>query len=854
MSVSRNTQQERVIHVLHPELAPFIGIYPSAHPLALGPGRFEDVYNLRPSGGGLVCRGPVTALGSAVGTSALGLYGALVNGTYYLLVASVNTGKTRVYWVDMSTGAATEITAGSGKYGDTRLSSTSAPVAFAVVHDYAARKDVVVISNGTDDVRIWDEANTITAVHKTVPLPSGKSSVERIEFGWAGPVPLGNTTYTVTNSGGGVTGAHSGSSPNKYMRLTISNTVATNDNSYFEFTAVDMRNAKQLHLVYEVDGGVLFDALWDDIKVEVYDGSGWHTVYEPFTVNGDLQIAENDDIGRFYTAAFPLEHISDTARSTISRIRFTWVGSARASGDSYVIDFYGIGASGMVPARARYAFSYYNSGSRAESQAIIVRSYRYLRVDEADTGAGTQRMPDLSLSETEGLFYKATCYYQNTANTERDAGVDYLRVYRRDPGDDPAVPAVFAFSKQIAAYTASWAFSSGSEYQMQSTADTVDSSDRDLQSWVPDAFHRVIPKAKVLKAVLDRLHCGNLVYDSYTERGAVWVSEERNPFRFRLSLRRIYGAIDPTSAALFSIAGEEVRAFALAGAYASGGTTVYTLTDRSLFGVADRGASALSSPQYIGPYGTLAGATVQSYLGTITWLSMDKQIVRVAQDGSIESLSLYVTDSLISGSTAPENSAATVFKNSYLMAFQRSGASTNDRVLVFDYLRKQFVSNDRMPGTSNAKYMVVVPTAKGDKMFVISAAGQVYKYDHEDANGDLGGSTIAVGLKTGAFHFDGFFRVQVSQCGYLGDTVSGGSMSTARTALFGSESGDSPNGTIDIDDATAIWKYDLTTKNIPPGVSGNGVQLALDGNLIRGAKIIGVSAKVRPFGDGAQTT
>lgn len=846
-----------VFTLLHPEEAPFIGLYSAANPFAVQKGRWIDAYNLRFNGNGLKVRGACTALGSSpAGTAALGAAGVYLNGTYYLVVAAVDGSNTGIFKIDQSTGAPTELTSNSGstKHGVTRFTSTTREVQFAVVYDFAARKDLLVISNGNESIRVWDESAAELSIHQEISLPAGSSSLERVEFGWSGPLPIGNTSHTLVNSGANFALTYQGASPNKFLRLTITTSVAASDTAEIQCSAVDMSNARQLHMVYEVDGGVTWLSIWDDIKVEISEnGADYYTVYDPFSAEGERIIEACDDIGRFYIVAFALDHIASANRNAVTRVRFTWVGAARGAGSSLLLDLYGIGASGNVPGGSVYSLSYYHSASRAESKSLIVQNCRYLRVDEADTGAGSQRQPDLSLPRSEALYYRPTVYFQNTSQATRDTGVDTLRIYRRDPGDIPGMQPVFVKTVSLATYGGgAWSFVSGTALSIRSDTDTVDSASRDIQIWAPDAFHRIIPAAAALYSLLGRLYCGNIVYDGKSERGTVWISEERNPFRFRLALRRIFGSIDPTSASLFTLQGEEVRGFASFGAHASAGATAFVGTDRSLYAVSDRGAAALASPQYIGPYGVMTWRTLQSWLGSVVWLGSDRHVIQIGTDGAPRSLSMYVVEDRFLDTTAPENSAAVVFKNQYLISYQQSGSS-NKRILVYDFMLRQWISDDRIPGaaTVNAKYLVRLPNVKGDRLFMIAANSQPYKYDSSDENGDLGGTLIDCGLKSGALHDAGWYRLEVSGVGVMCDTGAGATATTLRAALFGEQVGDNASGTIDIDDAVDIWKWDKTVNDIDPGVSGNGIQVSVDFKLPRASQITAIVCRARRVGEGA---
>ena len=132
----------------------------SRSPGALGDNEFEEIVNIRVRGTYVKSRGGTEKLTSSVvlaGTP-LGLDSVTLEGTPYLfsLLGSASVG--RIYYSTDNGANWTEVTATSGKHGDTRFSSATAKVTFVAVSDFRDGNDYVVCMNGVDAPRVWTQA------------------------------------------------------------------------------------------------------------------------------------------------------------------------------------------------------------------------------------------------------------------------------------------------------------------------------------------------------------------------------------------------------------------------------------------------------------------------------------------------------------------------------------------------------------------------------------------------------------------------------------------------------------------------------------------------------------------------
>lgn len=184
---------------------PFKGLRSELDPELLGPGEYNRSQNFRHDTGRPTARNG-TALYIAApesGMTLIDLIPASLNGTHYLLGFFLKSGETRIYassqgsqWLEI-----TEIGGFSGgTTGNTRFATNTGQFAVSVVKtpqgflagSIEPSRDVAVISNGADDVRIWDPGRT-ASVTLTVSNVTSNSGLIRVTFSGNHSLNTGDT-------------------------------------------------------------------------------------------------------------------------------------------------------------------------------------------------------------------------------------------------------------------------------------------------------------------------------------------------------------------------------------------------------------------------------------------------------------------------------------------------------------------------------------------------------------------------------------------------------------------------------------------------------------------------------------
>ena len=251
----------------------------------------QELSNFRiDSNGMLICRGGMSAaLGTVLATSSVrGSWSGFLWGSYAAVVAVYDGSKTRVYHsTDCVTW--TELTAGSGPFGDTRLTGNG-PVSFTVVPNpfevpTVTNSERLLFSDGTGAVRgvansylqgglTGQKAHLISAIDpQTVDdHPVRVRCIESTLLNLQG-----TPTFTVPSSGE-FNFASSGSAPNKVARLTIDPTVDITDNVSVSVgtSSLAITDADR-HVLIGVD--TAYTMLWDKLKVEF----GSDVLWDPAT-------------------------------------------------------------------------------------------------------------------------------------------------------------------------------------------------------------------------------------------------------------------------------------------------------------------------------------------------------------------------------------------------------------------------------------------------------------------------------------------------------------------------------------------------------------------------------------------
>lgn len=680
--------------------------YPGA---ALPPGFFSALENVRWCGEDTIS--VRSGLGTTLGTvgssgSPCGHATLLLNGTTTHLTA-IDTGAVVEVYKSTDGGATwTQITASSGKYGDTRL-TTGYKVDFETARAPFATSsvDYLIISNGYDYPRVYNPNTGLTAIHQPITADDGARNVpmKLKPYTYLTVSDQANTTYAT--SGGGVTMADTGTSPDNTVRISITAATAQNDYATCSFgtSCTPSTDCKQVLMGVET----AYAEFLDYCKVELYNGTSYTTIYDPYSTSSSVNLPPvtigMDGTGNRTLIAFPLDTAAFTAafgtQWTTNILKVTFAApTAKAPGSTQTVDIFLLAFSGTRdPGFTTFGIAYRNQGASSFSPGVVYAKRSTVRVREA----GGPTMANVQLPESELLYYMYDVTVHNTSTSDRDKGVDYMDVYRALPGEpqlrwiEPILLASWG--------GASWSFSSGTAASARvctlANFNPLTQYSSTKRVLMPSGDHLAMPKAKTMLQANGRLFAAAV--DGESSKG-LYVSSSENQFRF---LKIADGDEGETSPFAEDFPGEQPQAFASSSASAFGSSSVfgassvYIFTNRNVYAVGGRNTSELARIVKVAPHGTLNPASVVDYLGQVFWIDQEMQLRRLA-GGPPDNLSRYEVDDLLDAipTTRLDDVCAECAKDRLFVFFTASGGTQNKRVLVWNIPFGKWESLDKLGG------------------------------------------------------------------------------------------------------------------------------------------------------------
>lgn len=514
-------------------LQSYRGLRTSVHPSALGLGYLSEAKNVRYDDGVIALRGGIELV-DAQGIAQTYKGGAFFDrdgNNYYVFAMSHGSSDVRIYYSVYSGtwSAASEVTASSGKYGNTRMSEPeSGFVTFTGVPGPFGTS-FVIVQNGVDDPRVVALGGSpYTAKNVAITAPNELSN-NTPTFTAADFLDIMNAGATVatTVSGSGLSPGVGGSP--QYWEFTSSGSgVSDGDIAqlYQNGLTVDCSDSNQVWIVGETgDEGFLYGFKWS-----IRDSSGnLYVVHDP--ENGRDNITRvPTNIPSLWVYVIPIgEHTRTASLNAINGIRIE--AQNAGLGVSQSLKIRAFLASGKVPGGSQYAISWLNSSTRAESPSVVLRN-----PNEGDGIGGIfgSSIPNietgfkLPISGAMDYYVKVPTLAPTTA--DRDLGVDYCDVYRKDPADSDFY---YVGTKQTSTYSGGWAYQSPftSTALRQLFADTVPTWSKDDSKIAPGAYVESIPIGQAGAFSGDRMY-----FEAKSDsngRAAIYVSDYQQPFRFR---------------------------------------------------------------------------------------------------------------------------------------------------------------------------------------------------------------------------------------------------------------------------------------------------------------------------------
>lgn len=824
-------------------------MYSRPHPAALGPGQFQLLQNLRRDrmaarvrdGSALMHANPILASASFRGAASIEL-----NGTSYLIAVMLD-GSTKGRVFTSTDGATwTEQTASSGKFGDTRF-TVDAWCYFTVAHDQYSAKDVCIIQNGTDNPRTWDPSESAGQQLSTCyeVSPPQVNNLQKTLATMRNYVTIaGSSVPTYTDSGGGLALSDNGTSPDNNMRLTADSTTAAADTATATFGSKDFQYSRQLIFLSEIQDR--YYLWWEHVKVSITDGTGgtqviWDpTAPETYTI----ERVEFDATTNKQLVAFPLDHITNANRTSVTAIVFTWVGPSYTGSDVH-LDIYGVFCSGSERGGAQYGFTFYNRVGRCESVGMVVPVVYGATVEDL----GGTKLDGAKIPLRPELYYKYRLTYQKITQTEANKGTDRILIYRAKYGETELSYLTYG---TIATYAASvWSASGGAfESIVTITVDGDTNYASDPRRLIPDSLYHL--PVQIGKA----MHVGNggrlfiAGKRSGGGTGRLWVSEADNPFRFRK-----VADTTPYSATVIDFAGEQINAIHAVSSSTYGSDLVHLFTTKSVYVLDGVSTARIGTPTRIGPIGCRSPRSIAEYKGSLAFVDEDMQ-VRLISGGSIQDLTRLTVDDKLQAVPATRRasiSAETMYDRLYV-AYTETGDTVNQRILVFHYSLGQWEADDQIPDAIDAEQLLAWwdSTVGRRRLLAFTQDGHVAEYEQPSAVDDEGETSVAIAVTPGWLHFDFDERLTVGRVGVCCTRVASGSLTVTRTYPT---TNTVMTSTIDLDSGattTLAWRWDgeQTTVTATPQAHDSACNLEIDGSMPGGSYIFGLVAETRRLDGG----
>lgn len=790
----------------------FRGLRTALDPTIIGNGYFTKSQNLRfDSGVASVRAGSTLAVNNSFSTETCVGAGLFKFGgnVYYLFAmddGAGNANSVEVYWAlfngsTWGSFATTDKILNNTKYGDNRMyTPADGYVTFTGVPDRDGVR-YVVIQNGIDTPRVID-LNVITSgnppatgamvFHEIDTLDQAGSQAP--QFGANGFLDVTASTPTHTESDANFAWADTGTP--KYWTLTTSGTIAAGETAlvYTASDVVDLTDSDQIWLVY--NGWASDKVLTSKLKWELRDGSGnYHVIHDPangvdsaFTVN----LKDNIKILSFSVSALN-QNASAGDMDDIRGFRVTAaqpLASTDLSGGGLLL--YAVVASGRVPGGAQYQISPYHSTARYEGPSVVLPNPQEGSGLRQIFGTTSHNLPeDFTLPIVPELFYQVEVPVYAPTTTDRDRGLDSVRIYRQDPNESDFY---LIDTVTTASYSGSWAYASPftAAGELQTHTDVIPTWLKDYTTYAPGAFVEAPPIG-----LASAYFAGRLAVGMSTEP-KIKVSDRDFPFRFRSV------AIGSGEPGYESVIDNGFPTAIYAGsASVIGGGFAYVFTKRGLYQIAD------TYVQKVASIGTLNQYTVDADDNVFYFVDSDLQVRRMS--GGIAHLSRYrVSDKVTANSTLQRWGGKLYVRN--------SATST----LVYSDGLEDWESEDT--NSLSPSFYLRWNFYDDSKLFFVSNRGVLYQYESGATDA---GTQIMFSLKTKEYVSGNYNEFRSTGNYVLCDAQSSETLTTTITSKSPVVSS---SGTVNVDGSGLVWKKDSNSGK-DTGVRGIAISHEIGGTV-----------------------
>jgi len=739
------------------------GMVSSRDHASLSPGEFKTFQNVRARNGSIRVRGGIVdksvsglAAGAIAGSAKLTL-----NGTTYQLVAIDTGSEIRCYYGIDATFAEFTGPSTNNKYGNTRF-ATGNWVVFEAVRDTTASTiapfsasttglDLVYASDGVTSV-VWDPTGSSTDKQWIAPHTSVWHPLEgKVRQEATYPYYISLDSANLAN--GAVTGTGTISKNTAHTvtggKCPTWGFTATNDSGILTVTTgTTLAKNKQIWMVFDCP---LDPLIMEYLKIEIFDftAGSYRTLYDASSATSERPTIVPLDYfsqdpggpgGRGFKIAYFSVDPTVLPDNTYKHIKITYKGTYAYS-SAVAFNLVAIGASGTTPGGSLHAVSYINSGSRAESVAIVCDN-KY-GVSTKNLGCQDTRN-HVRIPDWAGSYFSYNIYAQQPSDANKNLGIDYLLIYRRSAGGK------FFYhvkSDNLATYstgTHTWSHASA-RTALQDIVVSVDTTDYALRT-APDAYNTCAPSCLSVAVAGGRMFCGSArpaSVGSSANPADVYVSEQDHPFRHREILKVEDGVPSLTSGTCAKFPGEKVQRIVPMVGSLIGNETAVVFTDQNVYALRGPDSAGLTRPVRISDKGTVSPWSVTVRGNKLVYLDEDRKLVTLIPGNEPVDLSTGRMDNILEAipTSRLDNVYSCVFRNRLYMSYTLGGGSSNKAVLVYDFIFDSFARDVTLNNLSWNQFHALDIGTSGQLRFW-SDTGGLFEHDSSTTTSDAGSNAI----------------------------------------------------------------------------------------------------------------
>lgn len=601
----------------------------------------------------------------------------------------------------------------------------------------------IVMQNGQDAPRVFRLSDPFASMPIVSPPTPEESRVNVL----LRPYNFLNVsgTITITNSSArfqAVQTKLTGAGDNeRYLEFTVGNTLQ-NDNVIVEQTgAWQSPNSEQFWILFETSYPLIFN----NIRIEFWDGTGWVTGYDPVLSDKEVifEVVSSGYVvpsATIYLMAFPFWSLPVAVKENGAlKMRFVYLAS-RTNAPTITFQVYLLATGGWVRGGSLWALTNYSSQSLSESAPTVITPVVFspgevmFRANTQNASQSGTLLRNVKLPNTSTLFYAPLITHVLPKDEEVRTGSDTLRLYRREEGETEYFLAEVSQYGSYNVETNRLVSSSGYSIPYR-LYDTAQSHRRKYNALAPTPGHVVMPTGKVMRASGERLWIGNTKTGAEEEKGAVWVSEYRQPFRFSRTVRVELDdkGFSPVSysAHYLLFSGEEVRGFAVAPGWEIKTDAVYILTSGSVWLTENMDTKNIGRPRRVSNWGVSGRRSFLVYGNVLIYLDSFGYI-RVIGQRQAETIGSGVVEDITTGDTRRAFSSMVVFNSRLYTTFSVSGESESRHALILDWRYGGFVE-DFYPFSARNFLVRLNELGAEDAMWVFTD-NKLYQFEKSDTD------------------------------------------------------------------------------------------------------------------------